>query len=698
MIEPGAEARVTAAGIAGARLRRPTVVDLYEDAALEPAVAGGKAAALARAARGGLTTLPGVVLTTELCRAVDAGSSVLDHPALREAFDRIGGEDRALIVRSSSVIEDTTHSSMAGQFATVAGIRGLHALEEGVQAVLDSRAQAGAERTPMAVIVQPMIEPRYGGVLFGVDPVTGRSDRRVVSVVEGSPEPLVSGAVAGARYTLDTLGRVLDTERGDGPKVHARLLRRLTGLAARVSDVFGGPQDVEWAIGTGGELLLLQSRPVTTEVRGVPVGPVYGPGPVAETFPEPLTELERDLWVPPLRDALAAAVRLAGTGSERDLAGSDIVVAVRGHVAIDLRLAGEVLAPPTWGQRINPFSRMRRLRGSWRVGRLRAALPHLAQHLLDRTDADLRAVPELSSLTNRQLLAMLHRSRDVLRAHHAHEILMGLLVDVETTRMTGASIALRVLVEAREDGLSDGEILEHSPVVLALVPPRIAPQASLPATASSLSLGPTPESGNEAAVLREALRLRARWVQELSSRAAWELGSRLTADGELPDVELVRHLSLDLLDAIITKRAVVVPSLVRAHRHDFGSRLPARFRLSEGGGPISVPHAREAGGGTGAGGGIARGPVTHDADEPPPGSVLVTTTLSPGLGPRLANLVGIVAETGSVLSHLAILAREANVATVVGFADAVGDLPEGTIVTVDGDTGRVTIETEGATA
>ena len=76
----------------------------------------------------------------------------------------------------------------------------------------------------------------------------------------------------------------------------------------------------------------------------------------------------------------------------------------------------------------------------------------------------------------------------------------------------------------------------------------------------------------------------------------------------------------------------------------------------------------------------------------PPGSVLVTTTLTPGLGPLLSRLNGIVAETGSVLSHLAILAREAGVATVVGYAGAVEDLPEGTVVTVDGDTGRVTVD------
>jgi phosphoenolpyruvate-protein kinase (PTS system EI component) len=44
------------------------------------------------------------------------------------------------------------------------------------------------------------------------------------------------------------------------------------------------------------------------------------------------------------------------------------------------------------------------------------------------------------------------------------------------------------------------------------------------------------------------------------------------------------------------------------------------------------------------------------------------------------------------LSHLAILAREAGVPTVVGYAGATSDLPEGAVVHVDGDDGRVTIQ------
>jgi pyruvate,water dikinase len=449
---------------------------------------------------------------------------------------------------------------------------------------------------------------------------------------------------------------------------------------------------VEWAIGADKQLWLLQSRPVTTEIRGAPRGPIYGPGPVAETFPDPLTELERDLWVPPLREAVAQAVLLAGAATPADVKASQVVICVDGHVAIDLRLAGEIKSKRTIVHRLNPVPAARELRGSWRVGRLRAALPRLAEHLLDRTDADLEAVPPLTDLTSRQLIALLHRSRDILRALHAHEILMGMLTDTGGNRMTGASVALRVLAEARQDGLSDKEIIARSPSVLALTGPRVAPEAELPEEATAVYVAPGCKVCSDNGILREALRLRVRWVQEVSGRAAWELGERLAAAGDLTEPELIRHMTLEHVEAVATKRAVVVPALVTSHDHDFGAPLPAWFQLSDLGRPIRAQCASEVGGGTGAGGGSGSGPVTYDNDDPPTGSVLVTTTLSPGLGPLLPRLKGIVAETGSVLSHLAILAREAGVPTVVGYAGATQDLPEDAIVLVDGDSGRVTIQ------
>jgi phosphohistidine swiveling domain-containing protein len=671
-------------------VRVPDLVDLADPAARQSLLTGGKAASLARAAGFGLATLPGVVLTTAFARAVDAGAVVADHPAVKEAFTRAGGDDRGLVARSSSVLEDTAGSSMAGQFDSVIGITGFPAFVAAVEQVLSSRDRAGAPGSPIAVLVQPLIEPRWGGVLFGIDPVSGRLDRRVVTAVEGGPEPLVSGEVEGSRYLLDDRARVVEHVAGDGPTLPASELRRLVGLADRAARSFSGPQDVEWAIATDGRLWLLQARPVTTEIRGVPQGPIYGPGPLAETFPEPLAELEHDLWVPPLRDALRTAVELAGAAPARELAASEVVISVAGHVAIDLRLAGEIPPPHGLAHRMNPVAAVRRLLGAWRVGRLRAALPALADQLLDRADAVLEAVPALSELTSRQLLALFHRGHDVLRALHAHEILMGMLTDTGGNRMTGASVALRVLAEAREDGLTDQEVLERSPVVLALTPPRVAPRPELPPEAASMPLGRDGDSGNDAGILREALRLRVRWVQELTGRAAWELGVRLTATGDLVEPDMIRHMTLEHVEAVFTKRAQVVPALVQTHLHEFGAPLPARFQLSDRGYVIRTRVAGEGGGGTGAGGGRGEGVVTYDAVDPPAGSVLVTTTLTPGLAPLLTRLAGIVAETGSVLAHLAILAREAGVPIVVGYTDAVRELPEGAVVTVDGETGQVT--------
>jgi rifampicin phosphotransferase len=672
----------------------PLVVNLHDPVARDAVLTGSKAAALSQASAAGLDTLPGVVLTTAYSAVVDGGTQRGDHPALREAFAMAEGTRIPLVARSSSVLEDTAGSSMAGQFDSVIGISGFDDFVRAVQSVLDSRMRTGLDNSPIAVLVQPLLEPRYGGVLFGIDPVSGRTDRRVVAAMDGAPGPLVSGEVDGSRYQLDSRGKVLSFAQGDGPEIPARDLRRLVALSNDVVRAFGRPQDVEWAIGADGRLWLLQSRPVTTEIRGVPQGPVFGPGPIAETFPEPLAELEHDLWVPPLRDAVRDAVVLAGMVTRKQAEASEVIISVGGQVAIDLRLAGETKPKLTLGQKLIPRHAVRRVHGAWQTGRLRAAMPTLAERLLDRVDADLEAVPALSELSGRQLVALFHRGHVVLRALHAHEILMGMLTDTGGNRMTGASVALRVLAEARQEGLTDQEVLEASPIVLALTPPRVAPRPELPEEAALMHLGRDEESGNDHGILREALRLRVRWVQELTGRAAYELGVRLTEAGDLVEPDMIRHMTLDHVEAVFTKRAVVVPALVQTHLHKFGAPLPAMFQLSDRGKVIPVQGDHEVSGGTGAGGGAGRGRVTYDATDPPRGSVLVTTTLTPGLGPLLTRLNGIVAETGSVLSHLAILAREAGVPTVVGYANAVQDLPEGAEVIVDGETGHVTFLAE----
>jgi pyruvate,water dikinase len=71
--------------------------------------------------------------------------------------------------------------------------------------------------------------------------------------------------------------------------------------------------------------------------------------------------------------------------------------------------------------------------------------------------------------------------------------------------------------------------------------------------------------------------------------------------------------------------------------------------------------------------------------------VLVVRHLEPDLAPLLPGLAGLVSETGSPLSHLAILAREQGVPTVVGVAGACRRLVPGTLLLVDGRTGEIRV-------
>ncbi|MET9968552.1 PEP-utilizing enzyme, partial [Streptomyces sp. NPDC006356] len=87
--------------------------------------------------------------------------------------------------------------------------------------------------------------------------------------------------------------------------------------------------------------------------------------------------------------------------------------------------------------------------------------------------------------------------------------------------------------------------------------------------------------------------------------------------------------------------------------------------------------------------GRAVGTVWDGTGPRPADAVLVVRTLDPALAPLLPGLTGLVAQTGSPLSHLAVLAREFGLPAVVGATDAVRRFPPGARLTVDGTAGDV---------
>jgi pyruvate, water dikinase len=85
---------------------------------------------------------------------------------------------------------------------------------------------------------------------------------------------------------------------------------------------------------------------------------------------------------------------------------------------------------------------------------------------------------------------------------------------------------------------------------------------------------------------------------------------------------------------------------------------------------------------------IVRGP--GDFARVRPGDILVCPFTDPAWTPLLRIAAGVITETGGVLSHAAIVAREHAIPAVLGIPNATGRLHDGTIVTIDGTTGTVT--------
>lgn len=261
-----------------------------QSAALGATLLGGKGANLSRLVAAGLPVPPCEVLTTaayRLALSVPDLRSLLDELARGDALadseidrrflaadlpepvlavtagllDRLGPD---VAVRSSATTEDLEGASFAGQYRSVLDVTdgpGLLRALRLVWASLWHRAPRAYRRfhgfhadVDMAVVVMTMVPARRAGVAFTRDP--GRaSDRIRVESVEGLAESLVSGAATPHCYLLDRT----DPSQPQAPVPMAEVGR----LALRCEQLFGTPQDVEWAW-DGDRVWIVQSRPIIT--------------------------------------------------------------------------------------------------------------------------------------------------------------------------------------------------------------------------------------------------------------------------------------------------------------------------------------------------------------------------------------------------------------------------------------------------
>lgn len=199
-------------------------------------------------------------------------------------------------VRSSANCEDGVSRAWAGQFNSYLNTP-KSKLKDNIKKCWASVFSLGAfyyskkhdsslDEIEMAVVLQEMVPASIAGVCFTSNPVNNDSNQIIVEFCEGLGEVLVASLITPNNYILDKvtgevvnyrcgnqkkvlrygLGEtVLETEEGSSfcSELTRKQLDELKDIAVHLEDLFGAPQDFEWAF-VENELYILQSRNITT--------------------------------------------------------------------------------------------------------------------------------------------------------------------------------------------------------------------------------------------------------------------------------------------------------------------------------------------------------------------------------------------------------------------------------------------------
>ena len=212
------------------------------------------------------------------------------------------GEGERVAVRSSATAEDLEDASFAGQQETYLNVRGEEELTEAVKRCYASlwgdravsyRREKGYEdeNVALAVVIQKMVESETAGVVFTINPASGKKEEMLINASYGLGESVVSGAVSPDELVCNRLGNVIKSQIGAketqvvygekqtvtvpvAEEKRGRLslsdeqIRKLTETAAEIERHYHRPMDIEWAF-VDQKLYILQARAITagTEER-----------------------------------------------------------------------------------------------------------------------------------------------------------------------------------------------------------------------------------------------------------------------------------------------------------------------------------------------------------------------------------------------------------------------------------------------
>ena len=214
---------------------------------------------------------------------------------LEDEFSRM---ERPIAVRSSSISEDGTKNSFAGQHESVLGVTDFKEFLDAVKTVYASlftsraieyrKSQSLSTEDAIAVVVQNMINPKTSGVAYSPSP--SNLDEILIESTWGLCTSVVDGRSC-------DIYRVIDTVTGDtiqdispkkkemdvfdkrkksviteqvpfltvkAPSLEKSKVLEVAKMIKQIERAYGRPMDMEFAYDNSGKLYVLQARPLTS--------------------------------------------------------------------------------------------------------------------------------------------------------------------------------------------------------------------------------------------------------------------------------------------------------------------------------------------------------------------------------------------------------------------------------------------------
>jgi phosphohistidine swiveling domain-containing protein len=154
------------------------------------------------------------------------------------------------IIRSSGLHEDGAEHAHAGQFMSAVAHNPTDIARALTTVITDAQEKLGGLAT-FSLLIQPYITPQYTGVLFTRDPRGGLMSMMAWS--KGATPHVVSGS--------DSTECVF--HRSNAKPLPFSWMRSIVSIGLSLEATYAGPQDIEW-IYDGTRVYIVQTRPITT--------------------------------------------------------------------------------------------------------------------------------------------------------------------------------------------------------------------------------------------------------------------------------------------------------------------------------------------------------------------------------------------------------------------------------------------------